>query len=36
MNKLLDWIKGTFLAIGVLCYCVFASLMCMLPNNKDE
>jgi hypothetical protein len=36
MNKFLDWIKGSVLAIVVICYCIFASFMCLFPNNKDE
>jgi hypothetical protein len=35
MNKFLDWVKGTFLAIGVLCYCIWASFM-LLFTNEDE
>jgi len=36
MNKFFYFIKEAMLAIAVLSYCIFASFMCLFPNNKDE
>lgn len=36
MNKFLNWIKESFLAVAIFSYCIFASFMCLFPNNKDE
>jgi len=36
MNKFFSWIKESILAVAMLCYCIFASFMCLFPNNKDE
>jgi len=33
MKKLINWIRGTFLCIGVLCYCIWASFVLLF---KDE
>jgi len=34
MNKLLEWVKGTFILIGVFCYCVWASFVLLFKNDE--
>ena len=34
MKKLINWIKGTFILLGVFCYCAYASFMLLFTNDE--